>query len=104
MASSGYVSAARAAAPAPQQPVPIPNEYVVMFKQNVTSQQRSTHRSWCAEQHFSVLSTAGHSQGTTGVLHKFNISDGKCAGYVARLPEELVQQINDTDEVPYPPL
>ena len=98
-----HQAASRMAAPPPKQSVPIPNEYVVMFKQHVTSQQRSAHRAWAAEQHFSMLSTTGRGQATTGLLHKFNISDGKCAGYVAHLPEELAQQINDTDEVPYPP-
>ena len=92
------------AAPSPQQPVPIPNEYVVVFKQHVTTQQRSAHRAWAAEQHFSVLSATGLGQATVGLHFKFNICGGKCAGYVAHLPAEVAQKINDTDEVPYTPL
>ena len=95
-------SASRRAAP-PQQPEAIPNEYIVVFKPHVTSQQRSAHRAWAAEKHFSVLSTRGRGQATTGLLHKFNILNGQCAGYVAHVPEDVIQQINDTDEVTYTP-
>lgn len=96
-------SACRRDDPPPQQPEPIPNEYVVVFKDHVTSEQRSAHRAWAAEQHFSVLSTTGRGQGTNGLLFKFNI-DEQCAGYVAHLPAEVAQQIDGTDEVTSTPL
>lgn len=90
----------------PRQAEAHPNRYVVVFKPHVTAEQRSGHRAWAAERHFSVLSTTGHGQATTGLLHKFNIGDGQCAGYVAHMPPEVVQEVNDTEEVciTFPPV
>ena len=83
----------------PRQADALPNQYVVVFKPHVTTEQRSMHRAWAAERHFSVLSTAGHRRATTGLLHKFNIGDGQCTGYVAHIPPEVMQEVNNTDEV-----
>lgn len=97
-------SACRSNAPRPQQPDVIPNEYIVIFKPHVTSEQQSAHRAWVTEQCFSTLSATGRGQGTTGILHEFNIHDGQCAGYAAHFPDEVAKHINDMDEVTYTPL
>lgn len=83
----------------PDQREAIPNQYIVLFKPTVSSQQRATHRAWAAERNFSTLSTRGHGLNTTGLLSKFNINDGEVAGYTARLTEDVAREINDTDEV-----
>lgn len=83
----------------PEQPEVIPNQYIVVFKPTVTSEQRAAHRAWAAERHFSTQSARGYAQGTYGLVQKFNICDGQLCGYTAHVPEDIAREINDTDEV-----
>jgi len=85
----------------PEQPEPIPNQYIVVFKDGTTSTTRQKHRAWAAERHFDVLSTQGHNIGTRGLLHKFNVCDGAVTGYCAQMTAELAEEINNTDEVDF---
>ncbi|KAI5799328.1 peptidase S8/S53 domain-containing protein [Peziza echinospora] len=87
----------------PREPEVVPNQYIVVFKRDTTPSVRAAHRAWASERHFETISTAGHGQGTVGLLSKFTISDtdGPVAGYCARIPQALAQEINDTDEVDF---
>lgn len=85
----------------PAQGEAIPNQYIVVFKQGVTSQARATHRAWAAERHFSVLSLHGSGLGTVGLISKFNVCDGELCGYSAAIPAHLAEEINNTDEVDF---
>ena len=84
---------------APEGPHVIPDQYIVVFKPHVTTEQRAAHRAWVAERNFSLLEEHGHVSGHTGLLHKFNIGEGRCAGYAARIPQDLAREIHEADEV-----
>jgi len=86
-----------------REPEIIPNQYIVVFKKDTPSHVRATHRAWASERHFETISIAGHGLGTVGLLSKFTIqdTDGQVAGYCARIPKELRDEIENTDEVDY---
>jgi len=90
-----------AAPAAPQQPEPIKDQYIVVFKPECTSEKRAAHRAWAAELHFEALSDEGHGGGATGLLHKFNMGNGHLAGYTARVTGSVIQKITETDEVEF---
>lgn len=86
-----------------REPEIVPNQYIVVFKKHTTSSVRATHRAWASERHFETISIAGHGLGTVGLLSKFTIqdTDGPVAGYCARIPKELADEIENTDEVDF---
>ena len=75
----------------------IPDQYIIVFKPHLTAVQRSAHRAWASELHLTSLSTYLHGATTngtyTGVISKFNFGEGKFAGYVARVREDVKREI-----------
>ncbi|KAF8460592.1 peptidase S8/S53 domain-containing protein [Kalaharituber pfeilii] len=85
----------------PSEPQHVPNQYIVVFKPTTTHEVRAEHRAWAAERNFQNVSVQGHGQGTSGLLHTFNICDGALMGYCARVSEDLAKEIEETDEVDF---
>jgi hypothetical protein len=81
------------------EPVVIPNNYIVVFKEDTPHDKCDAHCAWASEIHSQkVYTDAEDVEKYHGIKHRYKLANG-WSGYSGSFDDDMIKELEDTDEV-----